>query len=247
MPAVVACACEILEPDAKLKNVVNVRVPGVYGTKGVPLPKRMALIVLPAAQALIKVFEEVAAEGGHLYISDMFRSATQQQQAHEDWKLGKKTAFSPPSCSSVHEAGRAIDIDAFDTGIGHKRVRQILNKHGWVNIVDTLTGPECWHYEFREERWETYKKANGYAAMAHAMKVEIGNLVGAAKAEKKREEVRWLQEAMNTLLGTQLALTGTYDEKLREAVRDFQSRHGLQADGIAGPITTAKVKELLAA
>ena len=64
------------------------------------------------------MFGDVVNEGGHLYLSDMFRSAVQQQKAHEDWKSGRKSAFSPPSCSSVHEAARAIDIDAFDTAIG---------------------------------------------------------------------------------------------------------------------------------
>jgi hypothetical protein len=34
-----------------------------------------------------------------------------------------KTAYSPPSCSSAHEA-------------------RILNDHGWTHIVEPLTGPE---------------------------------------------------------------------------------------------------------
>lgn len=62
-----------------------------------------------------------------------------------------KTAYSPPSCSSAHEAGCAIDIDAFDTVVAHRRVRQILNDHGWTHIVEPLTGPECWYHELREE------------------------------------------------------------------------------------------------
>src|SRR5688500_8676980 len=112
---------EIVEQDPKLKDVWKVRVPGIYGKKGDPLPARMARLVLPAAQSLQQVYRQVVAEGGRLFISDMFRSAADQQRAHEDWKSGRKSAYSPPSCSSVHEAGRAIDIDAFDTVIGHKR------------------------------------------------------------------------------------------------------------------------------
>jgi hypothetical protein len=237
--------CEILEADDKLKGVVNVRVPGIYGRKGDPLPKRMARLVRLAAGALQKVYRDVANEGRHLFISDMFRSAAEQQKAHEDWKSDRKSAFSPPPCASVHEAARAIDIDAFDTGVGHKRVREILNQHGWVNIVDTLTGPECWHYEFRGDKWENYKKQHGYPAMAHAMKEAIGNLVGLSQAEARKEEVKWLQAALNKLTDAGLIVDGIYGEKTKEAVRMFQQANGLQVDGVAGPITTKKIKELL--
>ncbi len=88
---------EIVEEDPKLHGVVIVRVPGIYGTKGNPLPKGMSRLTRGAAEALQRVFEDVLNEGGHLYLSDMFRSAVQQQKAHEDWKSGRKSAFSPPS------------------------------------------------------------------------------------------------------------------------------------------------------
>lgn len=239
--------CEILEADQRLKNVVKVRVSGIYGRKGNPLPIRMSKLVMPAAVALKKVFKEVVGSGGHLFISDMFRSANQQQRAHEDWKSGRKTAYSPPSCHSVHEAARAIDIDAFDTGIGHQRTREILNKHGWVNIVDTLTGAECWHYEFRQKKWESYKEKHGYAAMAHAMKEEIGNLAGLRQAEAEKKAVRWLQDSLNKILQIQLRVDGIIGEKTRKAIKAFQQKYGMQVDGVAGPITKAKIREILEA
>ena len=235
---------EILDDDGKLKGVVKIRVPSIYGKKGDPLPQRMAKLVKPAAQALQRVYKDVVAEGGHLYISDMFRSFAEQQKAHEDWKTGRKSAFSPPACNSVHESARAMDIDAFDTGIGHKRVRQILNKHGWVNIVQTLTGDECWHYEFRETKWETFKQRHGYAAMARGMKEEIGNVKDIAKAEAKKDDVKLLQTALNKVLGTNLDIDGIYGENTKQAVRDFQERHDLQVDGVAGPITLKKLLDL---
>ncbi|MGD8681338.1 MAG: peptidoglycan-binding protein [Lysobacterales bacterium] len=237
----------IVEDDERLTGVVKVEVPGIYSTpKGAALPKRLAKLVRPAALALQKVYRDVVAEGGHLFISDMFRSATQQQKAHEDWKSGRKSAFSPPACSSVHEAARAIDIDAFDTGIGHKRVREILNQHGWVNIVDTLTGKECWHYEFREAKWEKFKQDNDYAAMARAMKEAIGNFAGRAAANRTEKEIVWLQESLNKLLGTRLQVDGRFGEKTRDVVKRFQKENGLQVDGIPGPITKSKIKALLA-
>ena len=235
---------ELIEKDERLRDVWKVRVPGIYGRKGDPLPARLSKLVLPAAQSLQHVYERVASEGGHLYISDMFRSAADQQRAHEDWKSGRKSAYSPPSCSSVHEAGRAIDIDAFDTGIGHKRVREILKSFGWIEITESLTGPECWHYEFRGHVWEDYKNAHGYAAMARAMKEAIGNLVSLPGARRTEKDTRWLQTALNKVLNRSLKVDGIYGETTRGAVAEFQQANGLQVDGVAGPITRRKLSEL---
>ncbi len=236
--------CEILGDEEGLVGVVRVSVPGIYPKGGV-LPERMAKLVRSAAESLQTVYAEVVKKGGHLYISDMFRSAEEQQKAHEDYLAGRKDSYSPASCSSVHEAARAIDIDAFDTVIGHARTRRILNEHGWVNIVDTLTGKECWHYEFREERWQTYKDQHGYPAMAHAMKEEIGNLVGLEQANANKEEVKWLQDGLNKIMQAGLVVDGHYGPQTKRAVKRFQEQQGLQVDGVAGPITKAKLQELL--
>jgi len=237
----------ILEQDPRYNNVWKVRVPGIYGNKGNPLPLRMSRLVLPAAQALQRVFEDVNAAGGHLYISDMFRSAVEQQRAHEDWLSGRKSAYSPPNCRSVHEAARAIDIDAYDTGIGHRQVREILNRHGWTNIVETLSGAECWHYEFREALWEQHKSEHGYASMARGMKDSIGNTVGRVRAERREGEIRELQLALNRLLGLTMTVDGIYGTATKSAVRTFQESHDLQVDGIAGPITKTRINADLAA
>lgn len=236
---------KILKRDPDYEGVWKVRVPGIYGSKGDPLPKRMSRLVLPAAKALKQAYGMITAEGGHLYISDMFRSAKAQQRAHEDWKSGRKSAYSPPPCASVHEAARAIDIDAFDTGIGHARVREILKACGWTAIVETLTGPECWHYEFREDLWEAYREAHGYPAMARAMKEEIGNLRALPRAKKQAREIRWLQASLNQILGLHLAVDGIFGDKTRAAVAQFQTEQGLQVDGIPGPITRARLQEIL--
>jgi hypothetical protein len=110
--------CKILEPVEGLDGVVQVRVPGIY-PKGESLPDRMAKLVRKAAASLGDVYEQVVKEGGHLYLSDCFRSAEDQHRAHVDYISGRKSSYSPDTCSSVHEAARAIDIDAFDTKIGH--------------------------------------------------------------------------------------------------------------------------------
>lgn len=57
-------------------------------------------------------------------------------------------------------------------------------------------------------------------------------------------EVRGLQEKLNQA-GAQprLDTDGVYGERTEQAVRDFQKRHALSLDGIAGPETLRKLDE----
>jgi hypothetical protein len=235
--------CKIKRDDPDFNDVVIVQVPSIYKNYSAYLPERMAKMVRSAAEALDKVYEEIVEAGGHLYLSDMFRSAEEQDKAHQDFITGRKTAFSPPACGSVHESGRAIDIDIGNTVIGHRRVRQILNKHGWTNIVDSLTADESWHYEFREEKYEEIRRRQGYTIMARTMKQDIGNVGALEMSIKREEEIRWVQNALNRIMGTSLIVDGIYGEKSKAAMRLFQEKFDLQVDGIAGPITKKKLGE----
>ena len=51
------------------------------------------------------------------------------------------------------------------------------------------------------------------------------------------EYVRWLQEALNRVVGARLTVDGRSGPATRAAIRTFQQRHGLTADGVVGPQT----------
>lgn len=51
------------------------------------------------------------------------------------------------------------------------------------------------------------------------------------------EYVRWVQSSLNRIAQLQLPVNGIMDPQARDALRDFQQRQGLIADGIAGPET----------
>src|SRR5690606_17284811 len=51
------------------------------------------------------------------------------------------------------------------------------------------------------------------------------------------EDVRWVQSALNQVMGIDLAVNGIMGPATRNAVRDFQTREGLPVDGIVGPQT----------
>src|SRR6266403_5274986 len=51
------------------------------------------------------------------------------------------------------------------------------------------------------------------------------------------EYMRWVQSALNDVLGLRLQLHGIADSATRSAIRSFQQRQGLPADGVVGPDT----------
>lgn len=63
------------------------------------------------------------------------------------------------------------------------------------------------------------------------------------------KDTAWIQDALNKLDvdGDPLLIDGSYGRRTRNAVRAFQAAHGLEADGLAGPLTLAALETALAA
>ena len=53
------------------------------------------------------------------------------------------------------------------------------------------------------------------------------------------EYARWIQSTLNRVMGLQLPINGEMTPETRSAIRSFQARQGLPADGIVGPQTEA--------
>jgi peptidoglycan hydrolase-like protein with peptidoglycan-binding domain len=51
--------------------------------------------------------------------------------------------------------------------------------------------------------------------------------------------IRWVQTALNKILGTRLIIDGIVGAQTRSAIRSFQQQHGLSVDGLVGPATEA--------
>jgi peptidoglycan hydrolase-like protein with peptidoglycan-binding domain len=51
--------------------------------------------------------------------------------------------------------------------------------------------------------------------------------------------VRWVQQSLNRILGTRIYVNGVMGPRVSNAVRAFQGRAGLPADGVVGPRTEA--------
>jgi outer membrane protein OmpA-like peptidoglycan-associated protein len=59
------------------------------------------------------------------------------------------------------------------------------------------------------------------------------------EAETGGEYARWIQRALNSVMGLRLAVDGVIGAQTRSAIRSFQQRSGLVADGIVGKKTEA--------
>jgi hypothetical protein len=160
-----------------MTKLVTIQIQSIY-PKSNPtyMPSKMALCTPDTKIALFGIQRDVEAEGGKLFLSDLFRTHDMQFQAHWDWVTKKKEAYSPPAGSGMHEAGRAFDIDLTKIKITLKRFWEIASKYGVYPIISEpkINKLEAWHFDKRGSHnliYQYYKSGKGknlepYTAMA---------------------------------------------------------------------------------
>src|SRR5450759_4222526 len=156
-----------------LTPLVAVKVASIY--QSAPLPERMARATPDMAAALEHVVRDLQALGHDLRLSDMFRSYEMQWQAHQDYATRKKKAYSPPPGGSMHEGGRAMDIDLSSMGVPLSRFWEIAKAHGFLPIIDKpeSSRSEAWHFDCRGSHAAVYEyvrsgKAGAVMRAVHA-------------------------------------------------------------------------------
>ncbi len=167
--------------------LISVVIASIYKTNGVamPLPKRMAQCTPDTKLTLFRTDAALKAKGGALILSDLFRSYDMQLGSHLDYVSGKKKAFSPPPGGSLHEAGRALDLDLSALKMSLADFWTIAAQNGLTPIIDTPNArqSEAWHFECRGSHtivYDYYKAGKGknfdkpYQAMAASAIVSIG-------------------------------------------------------------------------
>ena len=131
----------------------TVHIMSIYKSGGVPVPvpTRMAFATPDMKAALAQIGEQVAHRNGRFVLSDLYRSYDMQLQAHLDYKSGKKRAFSPPPGGSMHEAGRAFDVDVEALRMPLAEFWDLCRPFGVVPIIaqPDKGASECWHFECR--------------------------------------------------------------------------------------------------
>lgn len=133
--------------------LVAVTVASTYrvGDRPVALPARLARATPDTAAAIAGLATDLLAAGGALRLSDLYRSRAAQEAAWRDWRTGVKQAYSPPPGGSMHEAGRALDLDLAAARLPLDRLWPLAAARGLVPIIDKPDSrlPEAWHFECR--------------------------------------------------------------------------------------------------
>ena len=180
----------------------QIAIPSIYMKNGIrlPLPARMAQCTPDTLSAIQGISVDVAKAGGVLYLSDLFRSYDMQLQSHLDYVTGKKKAFSPPPGGSLHEAGRAFDLDLGNLKMPLERFWPIANRHGVFPIIKRPDpkASEAWHFDCRGSHnlvYEYYSagKASNmkpYEAMAASAILAIGVKVDRFGARQREAAIQ---------------------------------------------------------
>jgi hypothetical protein len=191
----------------------------------VNLPAKMAKCTPDMKRAVQGARDELEARGVTLRLSDMFRSHDMQLQAHIE--NAKKGVFSPLPGGSLHEAGRAFDLDLnmLLMVIKLKDFWEIGARHGLVPIVGSPDPglKESWHFECRGSHASVrqyYLDGKGganmkpYEAMAASSILAIGVQVDRFQDQKAAA----IQSAL-IRLGHELgALDGSIGTKTKSAL-----------------------------
>lgn len=180
----------------------SIKFPSIYVVAGKPvdLPTRMAKCTPDTKSAIEAIATEVAAKGGKLVLSDLFRSYEMQLQAHSDYVAGRKTAYSPPPGGSMHEAGRGMDIDLSKIKIKLSEFWVIAAKYGFFPIIpEPISGvDESWHFDCTGSHrnvYNYYKSGKGtnmkpYTAMAASAILAIGVKVDQFKTKQDEAAIQ---------------------------------------------------------
>lgn len=224
---------EIFDDDEVNKlELTEIKVEDIYeGTDY--LPSHMARLIPKAWESLQKVIEDVEEYGGNIRLSDAFRDNRDQMKAHLDYRMGRKEQYSPPPGLSMHEAGRAIDIDWRYESLKLKqtKVAEILRDHGWNSIVSHFGDPtkvdveEEHHWEFRDGLENIYEE-HGYNNMAEYAIKQVDNFPDEELMEDSyKRAVRDAQKLLEDVGIDPGPIDGKFGPKTERAVREFQRKH----------------------
>src|SRR5688572_21319519 len=186
--------------------LVRPLVMSVYVVNGqrVLMPERMARSTPDMKKAMYGIRADVEAVGGKFALSDLFRSYDMQLQAHLDFTSGKKKAFSPPPGGSMHEAGRAFDVDLKGLKMSLPDFWRVAKKSGVVPIIaePDPKASEAWHFECRGSHqivYDYYKAGKGTNFSKPAAAMAASAIVAAGLKHdrfKDKEDAAYIQSGL---------------------------------------------------
>ncbi|WP_240376113.1 peptidoglycan-binding protein [Bacillus piscicola] len=174
---------------------------------------------------------------------------------------GVQRAEKPASSSSSPEASNTFKVLSIgDQNNDVAQLQRQLKDYGYYNKdITGVYGPMT-EKAVRQFQKQNNLQADGLAGPMTlnklrnnpaAAKVEAGvqaeatSISSLLRYQSRGPEVEALQKQLQQLGYMKMEATGIYGEVTEKAVRSFQKAHGLEADGVAGPMTTKKMQDVL--
>ncbi len=228
---------------ALITPLIPISVASIYNNSA--LPARMAKCTPDTAVAIQAVVDDLKTLGHQLRLSDLFRSYQMQRDANVDYVEGRKKAYSPPPGGSMHEAGRAMDIDLSSMGVPLAQFWEVAKGRGFFPIIDKPIPErsESWHFDHRGSHDAVYAYVQQghagasiapYKQMAHSAILAIGVNVD----EVPDQRVAWLQAGLIRIGFDPGRIDGVMGQRSLAAIREA----ALDADDPASSLAT-KLKE----
>jgi hypothetical protein len=117
-------------------------------------------------------------------------------------------------------------LKAFVAFVGSQKLDDALRRHDWASFARGYNGPNYAKNRYDEKLAAAYRAHKEGKPGARSLLLLMGD---------SGEDVKALQTALG------IPASGDFDVTTRNAVRAFQKKHGLPADGIAGPMTRKKL------
>lgn len=220
--------------------LVPIAIQSIYDNK--PLPTRMAHCTPDTYAAAFATKADLLSKSCDLVLSDMFRSYDMQFQANLDYVTKKKKAYSPPPGGSMHEAGRAFDLDlARIKKIKLAEFWTIAAAHKLAPIIDTPDNKlsEAWHFDCRGSHQIVYDYYNAkkgdnfkssYTAMAASAIVSTGQKVDVLGDDVRPAYIQSGLIRLGQIIGD---LDGSIGAKSRDAIEAIGIDPAASLDDIA--------------
>jgi hypothetical protein len=136
----------------------------------------------------------------------------------------------------VAKRGGVVVWYVFKQGDSAPQVRvaqYLLRQQGYTNlVVDGIYGAET------NEKVKNFQNKNDISDEENQIGPETWEqLIITVQQGSQGDAVRGLQFILNNSFGYTLEIDGVFGPLTTEAVKDFQSKHGLAPDGVVGPLT----------
>jgi outer membrane protein OmpA-like peptidoglycan-associated protein len=134
--------------------------------------------------------------------------------------------------------GLRLPVDGIMGPETRSAIRDFQRREGLP--VDGIVGPET-----KQALIAARKRLSSAAEEFESFNTELTQEVWQGEVHRRSPDyIRWVQQALNKVMGLRLAVDGIMGPATRSAIRSFQKRQGLIPDGIVGPKTEQQLRLL---